>query len=298
MARPLDWTRDGPVWPHHEASRFVALPGLRWHVQQIAAPPGAPTVLLLHGTGASTHSWRGVMMALAGRLGLVAVDLPGHAFTGAPADPDRLGLPGMAAALAELLHELRCAPELVVGHSAGAAVGAQLCLDGALQPAALVSVNGALLPLSGLAGSFFSPVARLLARSTLVPRLFSWRASDPVVCRRLLEGTGSRIDAAGAAFYRRLLEDPGHVGGALGMMARWDLQTFARELPRLTVPLHLLVAERDLTLPRDQARQLHERLPRASLVRLPGLGHLAHEEDPAQVAHYVERLTKPIVKSS
>lgn len=298
MGRPLDWARDGPGWPHHAASRFVALPGLRWHVQQIAAPPGAPTLLLLHGTGASTHSWRGVMTALAGRLGLVAVDLPGHAFTGAPADPERLSLPGMAAALADLLRELRCAPELVVGHSAGAAVGAQLCLDGALQPAALVSVNGALLPLSGLAGSVFSPVARLLARSTLVPRLFSWRASDPVVCRRLLDGTGSRIDEDGAACYRRLLQDPGHVAGALGMMARWDLQTFARALPRLAVPLHLLVAERDLTLPRDQAGRLHEQLPRASLLRLPGLGHLAHEEDPAQVAAILEHLTKLIVKSS
>lgn len=298
MGRPLDWARDGPHWPHHEASRFVDLPGLRWHVQQIAAPPGAPVVLLLHGTGASTHSWRGVMAALAGRLGLLAVDLPGHAFTGMPADPDALSLPGMARALAALLCELRVAPQLVVGHSAGAAVGAQLCLDGAVQPAALVAVNGALLPLPGLAGSVFSPVARLLACSALVPRLFSWRASDPVVCRRLLEGTGSRIDASGAAGYRRLLEDPGHVAGALGMMARWDLPRLAHALPRLAVPLHLLVAERDLTLPPDQARRLHAQLPGATLVRLPGLGHLAHEEDPAQVAAYVERLTKLIVKSS
>lgn len=298
MPRPLDWARDGPGWPHHEASRFVDLPGLRWHVQQLAAPPGAPTVLLLHGTGASTHSWRGVMTALAGTMGVIAVDLPGHAFTGAPADPQALSLPGMAAALAALLRALRCAPQFVAGHSAGAAVGAQLCLDGALQPAALVAVNGALLPLSGLAGSFFSPVARLLARSTLVPRLFSWRASDPVVCRRLLEGTGSRIDAEGAAYYRRLLEDPGHVAGALGMMARWDLHGLARALPRLAPPLHLLVAERDLTLPPDQARRLHERLPGATLLRLPGLGHLAHEEDPAQVARYLMKLTNPIVNSS
>lgn len=298
MPGPLDWARDGPGWPHHAASRFVERPGLRWHVQQIAAPPGAPTALLLHGTGASTHSWRGVMAALSGRLGLLVVDLPGHAFTGPPADPATLGLPGMAAALADLLHTLRIAPQLVVGHSAGAAVGARLCLDGALQPAALVAVNGALLPLAGLAGSIFSPAARLLARSTLVPRLFSWRASDPVVCRRLLEGTGSCIDAEGAAYYRRLLEDPGHVAGALGMMARWDLHGLARALPRLALPLHLLVAGRDRTLPPDQARRLHERLPRATLVHLPGLGHLAHEEDPAQLAGYLMKLTKYIVNTS
>lgn len=298
MARPLDWAADGPGWPHHAASRFVERPGLRWHVQQFAAPPGAPTLLLLHGTGASTHSWRGLIDELAGRVGLLAVDLPGHAFTGRPADARALSLPGMAAVLADLLHALGAAPALVVGHSAGAAVGAQLCLDGALRPAALVAVNGALLPLAGLAGSLFSPVARLLARSTLVPRLFSWQASDPAVCRRLLDGTGSRLDDAGAALYRRLLEDPGHVAGALGMMARWDLHALHSALPRLAVPLHLLVAERDLTLPSDQARRLHDALPQATLRRLPGLGHLAHEEAPGLVASMLLDLTEPIVKSS
>lgn len=298
MPRPLDWARDGAGWSHHEASRFVERPVLRWHVQRFEAPRGAPTALLLHGTGASTHSWRGLIGQLAGRIGLIAVDLPGHAFTGLPRDLEALSLRGMAAALADLLGALGAAPQLVIGHSAGAAVGAQLCLEGALQPAALVSVNGALLPLAGLAGSFFSPVARLLSRSSLVPRLFSWRAADPVVCRRLLDGTGSRIDEAGAAFYRRLLEDPNHVAGALGMMARWDLHAFARALPGLAVPLHLLVAENDRTLPADQARRLREHLPRATLIRLPGLGHLAHEEDPARIAALIEPLTKPIVNSS
>jgi magnesium chelatase accessory protein len=284
----LNWARDASTWPHHEASRFVALPGLRWHVQQYPAPPGAPTVLLLHGTGASTHSWRGVMTALAGRFGVLAVDLPGHAYTGAPADPAALSLPGMAAALAALLRDLGGMPEIVVGHSAGAAIAARLCLDGVLRPRALVAVNGALLPLPGLAGSFFSPAARLLARSTLVPRLFSWRAGDPVVCRRLLDGTGSVLDDEGVALYRRLLDDPRHVAGALGMMARWDLHGFARDLPALATPLHLLVADRDRTLPPDQAWRLRERLPAAALTRLAGRGHLAHEEDPVQVAGIIE----------
>lgn len=290
MARPLAWQHDGPSWPHHAASRFVAAGGLRWHVQQFAAPAGRATVLLLHGTGASTHSWRGVIDALAGRLGLLAVDLPGHAFTGAPDDVEALRLDGMARALAALLQALQVAPGLVVGHSAGAAVGARLVLDGAAAPAALVALNGALLPLGGLAGSFFSPAARLLARSAWVPRLFSWRASDPVVCQRLLDATGSRIDAAGAALYRRLLDSPAHVAGALGMMARWDLHGLARGLPRLALPLHLLVADGDRTVPPDQAWQLRERVPAAWITRLAGLGHLAHEERPHEIAALIEAI--------
>ena len=53
----LDWERDGANWPLRQHSRFVQTPRLRWHVQYAPhADAQAPTVLLLHGTGASTHS--------------------------------------------------------------------------------------------------------------------------------------------------------------------------------------------------------------------------------------------------
>ena len=48
----------GARWPRlaeSESSRFVEAADLRWHVQQMGA---GPVLLLLHGTGASTHSWR------------------------------------------------------------------------------------------------------------------------------------------------------------------------------------------------------------------------------------------------
>lgn len=92
MARTLDWQRDGPQWPHHQRSRFVQDGGLHWHVQTFDGPdPQAPWVLLLHGTGASTHSWRDLAPLLARRLRVLALDLPGHAFTGLP--PGGMGAP-------------------------------------------------------------------------------------------------------------------------------------------------------------------------------------------------------------
>ena len=63
------------------------------------------------------------------------------------------------------------------------------------------------------------------------------RAGDPGALQRLIESTGSTLDASGAALYRRLVSDPSHVAGALRMMARWDLQALQDALPRLAVPL-------------------------------------------------------------
>jgi len=279
----VDWARDGRDWPHHAHSRFVLSAGRRWHVQQWPAPSvHAPQLLLLHGTGASTHSWRHLAPLLAPRAGVVAVDLPGHGFSDA-ARGDGATLPGMARGVAALLREIGVEPSVLIGHSAGAAIAVRLALDDAAGPASIISLNGALLPLHGLAGQLFLPLARLLASHPLVPRLFARRADDESRVRRLVAGTGSRIDEAGIALYRRLVGDPAHVAGALAMMANWDLRTLAAELPRLHVPLQLLAAEGDRTLPPAHARRVGELLPQAGLTLLPGLGHLAHEEDPQRV---------------
>lgn len=299
MTNRLSWERDGRDWPHREASRFVEVAGLRWHVQRWGAFPQPaadapfatrpPVLLLIHGTGASTHSWRDLAPRLAAHFHVVACDLPGHAFTAMP-PPWQLSLPGMAQALGALMAELRLAPALVVGHSAGAAIGARMCLDGHIEPAALVSLGGAFLPLGGLAGQLFSPVAKLMAAAPFVPRFFAWRAEDDALVRRLLDGTGSKLDDEGVALYARLVRNPGHAAGALAMMANWDLTPMAQDLRRLKPALTLVAPTNDLTIPPEQARRVQALLPGATLIELPGLGHLAHEEQPERVVELLLRV--------
>lgn len=294
MGRALNWDRDGPTWPHHSHSHWVPVDGLRWHVQRFDGPrPDAPCALLLHGTGASTHSWRTLAPLLAQHLRVLAIDLPGHAFTGLPpagARAPQLSLPGMAQAVHRLLQTLGETPALLIGHSAGAAVALRMAIDGLQRPQLLVGVNAALLPLGGAAGPVFASAAKLMVRLPLVPRVFASHASDQAVVRRLLHGTGSALDAEGTELYRRLVACPQHVAGALGMMAQWDLHTLARDLPRLATPLLLLVGERDHTVPPSQAQRVLGRLsPQAQgrCIALPGLGHLAHEEQAALVAPHI-----------
>ena len=284
----LDWNRDGRDWPHRGASRFVAAGGAHFHVQVMGA---GPPVLLLHGMGAASHSWRGLAPLLADRFTVVAPDLPGHAFT--PMPLDGMSLPGMARAVAALLAALGMRPELVVGHSAGAAIAVRMALDGMIAPQAVVSLNGALLPMHGLAGQLFSPAARLLARLPLVPELFTSLAGDQSSVARLLRDTGSIIDAEGLRLYARLVRNPGHVAGALAMMAHWDLPALARDLPLLAAKLVLVAAGNDRTVPPATAARVRAMLPAASVVTLPGLGHLAHEERPDLVADLATALLAP-----
>lgn len=273
-----------PWWPHRELSRFVTVQGLRWHLQRWAGPgDGAPTALLLHGTGAASHSWRHLAPLLATQFEVLAPDLPGHGFTRTPARHS-LALPAVARAVGALLQALGSRPSLVVGHSAGAAVALQLVLHEGLRPDRVVGVNAAVLPLQGPIGRMFLPAARLLSANPLVAPGFAAWAALPGATRRLLRGTGSRIDALGERCYHHLVADARHARGTLRLMASWDLGPLEQDLPALRVPLVLLVGTADRVLPPSHALRVQQRLPTVAVHELPGLGHLAHEEDAAPVA--------------
>ena len=277
-----------------QLSSFIHTSRLRWHVQYAQHPnPEAKSILLLHGTGASTHSWRHLIPLLSDRYTVIAIDFPGHGFTAMPQDSDVAALfsiPGMAGGVAELLMQMQFKPDIVVGHSAGAAVACMLTLDGHLQPQRLVSLNGALLPLDGVAGQFFSPLAKVLTKAPWMPELFAWQAARASVLRKLLEGTGSKLDTQGTQLYRTLISNPSHAQAALYMMAHWDLHTFWERLRVLHDPLTLIVGSQDWIVPPSVAYRLAETLKHIGpkdIISLPNLGHLAHEEQAQWVADVI-----------
>jgi magnesium chelatase accessory protein len=287
--RAPDWETDGLDWPNREASRFVDAGGLRWHVQVMGS---GPVLLLLHGTGASTHSFRDLLPLLAARFQVVAPDLPGHGFTARPADPAGLSLPGMSAAVAALLSALALPPQIAVGHSAGAALLCQMQLTGQLRSQALVSLNGALLPLPGLRHPAFTPLVRSVVSGEWLPRLFARRMESPQEVERLLERTGSVLDPRGRDLYGRLSRNPVHTGSALAMMGHWDTRPLEAGLPDLDVPLLLLVGAEDRMILPGVALRVRVLAPRAELLQISGLGHLAHEEAPQLIADEIVRYAR------
>lgn len=279
-----DFETDGAAWPNRSASRFVQDHGLRWHVQIMGT---GPVLLLLHGTGAATHSWRDLAPRLAERFTVVMPDLPGHGFTELP-DRSRMSLGGMSSLVASLLRILGLAPALAVGHSAGAAILLRMAIDGRLPVRGLVALNGALMPLPSAHRTVFPVVARLVASTPGIPWLMSRQASRLANVDRLLASTGSRVPRANAEDYASLMSKSRHVSGALGMMSRWDLAGLSLE--RVHVPVLLVAGEADRMVPAADADRAAARLPEARVVRLPGLGHLAHEEQPDRIARLIEEM--------
>lgn len=268
-------------WPNRTLSTKCQAGGLCWHLQR----GGQGTqVLLLHGTGSSTHSWGALLPLLAEQHEVLAPDLPGHGFSealggekGAPT------LPGMARALAALLDETQFSPRIIIGHSAGAALALQLALTLQAPPTLVVGINAALEPYGGFLAPIAQPMARAFAALTPISGIIAARARKPGTVERLIAGTGSSVGTDAIDAYRDLLSREDHVAGTLAMMAHWDLRELEQRLDELPCALCLVVGEADRTVPSAQATRIAEKVPGTRVVRLAGLGHLAHEERPRQV---------------
>ncbi|WP_086616671.1 alpha/beta fold hydrolase BchO [Erythrobacter tepidarius] len=283
----LDWNREGLIWPHRDASTFVPVGKARWHVQQMGS---GPALLLLHGTGASVHTWRGLMPRLAQDYTVIAPDLPRHAFTTGH-DAYAMSLPAMAAEVAGLLAALDVAPVAVVGHSAGSALALQLALAHGLD-GPIVGLSAALRPFPGPLAQIYPAIAKALFVNPLVPRLFSSTIDWAGGARRFLwRATRSRIDPVGFECYRTLFKNARHAGGGLAMMANWDLPGLRARMGEVRNPVLLVHGGQDPAIPLDWAREAAGWLPDARLEVLPTLGHLAHEEAPgvaaAQIAAFL-----------
>lgn len=275
----LDWSTDGRDWPHGEYSRFVDVGPDRWHVQRMGEGAG---ILLLHGTGAATHSWDGLAPRLADQFDVLAMDLPGHGFTrmrrGFRPRLDQVGQ-----AISELLAAEGFEPKIIIGHSAGAAIAMSMVLDRRVSPSRIISLNGALRPFEGAAGHMFPAMAKLMHYNPLTARMFAWSARDRARVEKLIRQTGSDVRDRQIEFYVRLMRDTDHVAGALAMMAFWDLAGLTKRVPDVNVPCLFLSGRQDRAVPPEDVKWLADAVNQGDFAILEGLGHLAHEEAPDRV---------------
>ena len=265
-------------WPYRAASRHVACKPHLWHVQEVGA---GPMLLLLHGAGGATHSFRHLIPLLIPHYRIVALDLPGQGLSVLGAR-GRCGLDPVAEDIAALIRHQGWQPFAIIGHSAGAAIAQRLAEILPLN--AIVGINSALGAFEGLEGWLFPVMAKALALTPFVPSLFSKLAGTPTQVRQLIATTGSTLDEEGLALYLHLMKKPAHVSATLAMMAQWNLTPFLRRLKDQKVPSLLLTATNDRAVPPTVSARAAQVMPNAAWHDIAGYGHLVHEEAAELVA--------------
>ncbi len=267
---------------------------------EVHGPDTGPTLVLVHGWMCTSAVWCHQVRALAGCVRLVTYDQRGHGRSQPGAGGD-YSADALAADLDAVLGQAVGLGEQVVvaGHSMGAmAVVAWAHAHGQrvgdrLAAVALVNVGVEDL----IARSSIIPFPAVLAalRTTIGERVLAApiplpTRTNPVLTRLVKAVTlGPAASPAHVAFCTEmLLATPTDVRAAFGAtLSTFDL---AHGLAALTVPVVVLAGEHDRLTPPVHARAIVKVLPDATLVELPGVGHMVPIEAHTQVTAVIRRL--------
>jgi pimeloyl-ACP methyl ester carboxylesterase len=260
----------------------VAVPG--GTLAYTAAGSGEP-LLLIHGLGGTRRTWRHLIGPLAATHRVIAVDLPGHGDSEAPAGDYSLG--AHAAAMRDLLVALGHPSATVVGHSLGGGIAMQFAYQFPERTSRLILISS---------GGLGRELTLTLRAATLpgAPTVVSALAQLPEgLTRRLLPvvamlpGLVARQDAGPLAEGLHGLADARHrhafIRTARGVID-WRGQTVSAA-PLLgllgELPVLLIWGSEDKTIPPHHHQSIARQLPDPQLVEITGAGHYPHETDPA-----------------
>ena len=281
------WTPDKPREPLEARyaappSRFVEVAGLRLHVRE-TGPPTAAAVILMHGFGASLHTWEDWARGLESDWRVIRFDLPGAGLTGPDPTADYRDERGEQILLA-LMDQLGLARASVVGHSMGGRLAWRFAADHPERVTKLVLVAP-----DGFASPGFEygkppevPAALELMRHALPRALMRMNLEPAYADPRAL--TDETIDR-----YHDLLLAPGVRGALLDRMKQTRLRDPRPLLARIRAPTLLIWGEQDAMIPLGNSADYLEAVAGARLVSLPGVGHLPQEENPGAALQALRR---------
>ena len=273
-------------WPNADLSQFVKSGTINWHIQDIGS---GPTILFLHGAGASTHSWALLIEMAKSDYRCIALDLPGHGFTEG-ALGFQLGLAGASTEIRRLLARLQIAPDLIIGHSAGAAIAINLSADMDHYP--VIAINGAFQSFEGWAGVVFPMMAKSMVALPWVRDFFTVPMAQSADIDRLLDSTGTKLAPAALNRYRVLLKRREHITGTLGMMSQWNLPRDLKRPSDIKAQIHFVQAIDDGTVACKATEKFRRSISNSETTEFPNGGHLIHEVFPERIMQIINQTIK------
>ncbi len=260
------------------------------HVEQYGE--GHRQIMMLHGFGANSYTWRSWIGGLAKEHRVWSVELKGHG--SAPAPPDDLySIHDHADLVRRLIVQQDLRQLTLVGHSMGGGVALLVVLrlleEERLER--LVLVSSAAYP------QRLPPFISLSAHGPVSEfglRLFPKRLLIRLVLRSIVYDRQSVTDAQVAA-YAEPFYKAAHRAALIKTATRMippDFGEITRRFPEIELPTLLLWGRQDRVVPLAVAEKLLAALPKAQLEVIEECGHVPPEEMPKESLKIVQKFLR------
>jgi pimeloyl-ACP methyl ester carboxylesterase len=255
-----------------------------------------PPVLLIHGFGTNTFTWRHVAPDLARDHRVIAVDLKGFGQSDKPFD-ERYSVFDQAELLAQLIEEKDLRNLTVVGHSYGGGVALLLALEADTR---LKGRIGRLVLIDTIAYPQEIPVFFKLLDTPVVSQVGVRMAPTDFQIRmalRIAYYDNSKIGPdeieAYAAPMKTAAGKHAIIHSARQILPP-DADAIAARYSSIQLPTLILWCDHDRIVPLDIGLKLRRELPNSSLRLISECGHLPQEEQPEatmlQIREFLGRL--------
>lgn len=268
------------------ASDFIALPsGARAHYRMQGNDEGK-TIVLLHGSNASLHTWEPWIEALEDDHLVIAVDLPGHGLTG-NTPKDDYTYPGMVNFLHEFTETLGIKRFVLGGNSMGGGVSLSYALahPDTLEALLLLDSAGIKAP-TGSEGKSDPPIAFKLAGHWYSDWILERITPRSMVIDGLKKGftdhsliTDKMIDR-----YWELVRHPGNRRATAIRFAYYRKGRSELPVAEIKTPALIIWGADDKIIPLAVGKELNKRIAGSELIVFPNVGHAPMEEIPVKSA--------------
>jgi len=242
-----------------------------------------PPLLLIHGFGASTFTWRHIAPELALTHRVIAVDLKGFGQSDKPFD-GRYSVFDQAALIAQLIEDKDLRNLTIIGHSFGGGVALRLALEADQRFAGRISK---LVLLDTIAYPQNIPMFFRILDMPLVSHLGVRMVPPSVQTRvalRIAYFDDSKIDPDEVETYAAPLKTAAGkhaiIHSARQIMPE-DLAQISERYKSIKLPTLILWCDHDRIVPLEVGLKLRRSLPNSTLRLVEDCGHMPQEEQPA-----------------
>ncbi|MEM9688306.1 MAG: alpha/beta fold hydrolase [Pseudomonadota bacterium] len=262
-----------------EPSRFLPVQGMNVHVRDEGPVDSGTTIALIHGTASSLHTWDGWADVLSENHRVVRFDLPGFGLTG-PHPADDYSIEAYVEFVVASLDALLADRVVLVGNSLGGHIAWATAVLHPDRIERLVLVDSSGYPPE----STSVPIGFRIARTPLLRDLMN-NVLPRFIVRSSVENVFGDPSLVTEELIDRYYDLSSRAGNrqALGKrMQQFNSTAFIDRLDEIRQPTLILWGKQDRLIPFSGAERFLADIDDATLVAWEHLGHVPHEEAPAE----------------